>query len=105
MKLKHQGKLFTKLPFVASRGLKSLHEGPGGLAAASIDDMMEQTGPNDPDSVGCHTNEPVTPWDQGNDDNPDIEFGRPQEDASQMGSNSISSPGGYPGIKYNEKDN
>lgn len=91
MKRSAQGKLHTDLPFVASRGLKSTDEG---LAASSIDDMMEQTGPCDPDVVGSDTNEPADPWDQGLDDNPAMSWGKNQSESGDVSSGSISSPGG-----------
>jgi hypothetical protein len=74
---KRMAKLRTDLPYVASRGLKPLTDG---LAASSIDDMMEKTGPNDPDAIGADTNTPNTPWDGGADEGPAVSFGKGQKD-------------------------
>lgn len=69
--------LRTDLPYVASKGLKSISDG---LAAKTIDDMMEQTGPNDPDSIGEDVNMPATTYLQNKDALPSPSYGKGQRD-------------------------
>ena len=67
--------LFKPSPMV-SKGIKPVK----GLAATTIDDMMETIAYSDPDSVGSDNNEPPTPYLSSADALPPMGKGSGQSD-------------------------
>jgi hypothetical protein len=67
----------TKPYVIVSKGLKPIKDG---LAARTIDDMIERIAESDPDSVGADCNQPTTPWDGGKDALPPMGKGTEQSD-------------------------